>query len=104
MNIATPPPDPGSSLADDPCQVCGSPDRRPMFQKAGFDIVACGRCGHVYVPFEGSAADLVQWYDAHFFNDGAYANYEGEKRALQRNFARCVQRLRALSPGGKLFE
>lgn len=98
------PPDRAPSLADEPCQVCGGPDRRVLFRKAGFDVVRCGRCGHVYVPFEGSRADLVSWYDEHFFSGGAYANYEGEKRALQRNFAGFVERLRSLSPGGRLFE
>ena len=44
----------------------------------------------MYVPFDGTPADLVRWYDEQFFSDGAYANYAGEKLALQRNFARCV--------------
>jgi 2-polyprenyl-3-methyl-5-hydroxy-6-metoxy-1,4-benzoquinol methylase len=51
-----------------------------------------------------SDAQLFRLYETEFFTNGSYADYEGDKPILQKNFARFVQRLKPFSAGGRLLD
>jgi SAM-dependent methyltransferase len=88
------------------CEVCGSLGRAPLFDKAGYRVVRCTGCGHIFVPLQLTDAELAHKYESEFFSEGAYSDYVRDREVLQRNFARFVAILRSHrpEPGGSLFE
>lgn len=90
----------------DGCEVCSGTSRASLFVKAGYEVVRCSDCGHVYVPLALTDAELVRKYETEFFSGGAYSDYARDREILQRNFVRFIERIRRYDrgQGGSLFE
>jgi len=87
-----------------PCEICGNRQHDFRFEKDGYPFLRCRSCGHWFVPWTDTDQKLFETYEQNFFSEGAYADYQRDKPALQRNFRRLVERLRRIQPAGRLFE
>lgn len=80
------------------CRLCGSPDCRPLFQKAQYEIAKCNPCGFIFLNFEPSREFLAAYYSEDFFTGDTtkhgFSNYDNEVKSLQRTFADRVELLR----------
>ena len=82
------------------CELCrrvGPPD--PLYPQVS--IVRCPSCGLVY--YDGTV-DAQAIYRSEYFKGEEYRDYVSDKPTIQRNFARRIDRLRRLRPGGRLLE
>jgi SAM-dependent methyltransferase len=86
------------------CEVCDHEDFRELFSKAGYPIVKCVSCGHVFLPIDLDEARLRELYEVDFFSDGSYADYVADKESLQRNFGRFIEVLKRHGAVGSLLE
>ncbi|MFZ1894630.1 MAG: class I SAM-dependent methyltransferase [Rhodoplanes sp.] len=90
-----------------PCPACGiKTAQRLLYRKNGCDICRCETCGL-------GRAEAVEGFDPAAYYTGAYfsgehadgyADYVGAEPVLRREFARTVDFIRALRPGGRLLE
>jgi SAM-dependent methyltransferase len=88
------------------CPACaGSTAHLLRFRVNGCDILQCKSCG--LGRSETAAFDPAAYYTEDYFTgrhpDG-YADYHGAEPVLRREFARSVDFIRRLRPGGKLLE
>ena len=88
------------------CPACGAAFR-PHFTVAGFEIERCGGCGlgRTVIP---PGFDPSSIYDESYFQGGqadGYADYQGSRAELSREFRQVVQLLRTTGiSGGRLLE
>jgi SAM-dependent methyltransferase len=54
---------PQSDVTETPCPVCGSFQRRPLFEEHGFPLWRCRRCTHAYVSPRPSERWLARYYE-----------------------------------------
>lgn len=96
------------SAAEKPCNLCGASDRRLLFKKFGFDIVACRQCGLQYLPWALTAEDLAAFYNDGYFTGQAdrhgYLDYAGDEALLLDNFRDKLTGVAALEPTGRLLD
>jgi SAM-dependent methyltransferase len=82
------------------CELCGySGEMTARFPKK--QIVECPRCELVFYAGPLPESDL---YKEEYFAGGEYLDYRGDRKVLQRNFARSIAMLRRLAPSGRLLE
>ena len=88
------------------CIVCDRSDATPLWRVGGFDVVRCG-CGLVRTELP-EGYDPTAIYTDEYFQGGhsdGYADYQGSRETLQREFARTVDALVARGvTGGRLLE
>ena len=83
------------------CIACGSTHAVPHLR----GLLRCPSCTHVWADMRLSEDELRKIYSRDYFHGTEYANYELEKKALERNFARRLRTIKALFPqGGTLWE
>lgn len=88
------------------CDLCGSRDQQLLWNKDGWPIVRCQRCGLVFVGREIPDDELIALYDEGYYEDpqakgyGGYLAAEAHKRAHNRTLLDEIERLRA--PGDML--
>ena len=84
-----------------PCVVCGTPDPAPQFQRNGFDMVACGHCGCVYVGQDPATIDFDKLYGQDYYTGGhdqVFTDYVGQQAARRAHARRKLWMLRHLPP------
>lgn len=94
-----------------PCVVCGSANPALQFQRNGFDMVACGSCGCVYVGQDPASIDFEALYGADYYTGGhdqVFSDYVGQAAARRAQARRKLWMLRHLPPriprGGQLLD
>ena len=84
-----------------PCVVCGTPEPTPQFQRNGFDMVACGHCGCVYVGQDPATIDFDKLYGQDYYTGGhdqVFTDYVGQQAARRAHARRKLWMLRHLPP------
>ena len=90
---------PEALLAVD-CMVCGSPDRKRLFEKQGFSYHRCRECGHMYVSPRISS-EISSRIGLELDAD----DYESDLLEVQRFYAAPIcHLLRARAPGPRLLD
>jgi SAM-dependent methyltransferase len=89
------------------CPACGTHTaQRRLYRKHGCDILRCETCG-IGRAVAAASFDPAGYYTEGYFSgehaDG-YADYRGAEAVLRREFARTVEFVSALRPGGRLLE
>lgn len=89
------------------CRVCGSGQKKLLFEKFGYRIVKCGDCSLIYTDFHPTPEFLRDFYSKNYFVDGnkklGYDNYENEEES-SRLTARKRINLLSLKPGGRVLD
>jgi SAM-dependent methyltransferase len=89
------------------CNACGAPNPRGLFQRDGYHIVECARCGLVYVGEDPAQIDLQALYDEGYYTggvEGVFADYMGQAPARRAAARRRVFSLRRLRRHGRLLD
>ncbi len=89
------------------CNVCGTPSPRERFERDGFHIVECTKCGLVYVGEDPGAIDFAALYDESYYTggrEGVFADYVGQAPARRASARRRLWGLRRLKPRGRLLD
>ncbi len=98
------------SLETPVCALCGESAAAVAyrFQRQPYRVVRCARCGHHYLSPRPTETAMIRLYsqDNYFGGEqGGYANYRAQERALRLTFARLLRQLRARDLcGGRLLE
>lgn len=92
-----------------PCNLCGSDSTTPLFEKQGFNIVKCKKCGLVYVNPRLSMDDIKKLYqEVEYFNRGeeghGYRDYLADRELHIKTFEREFDRIERHKKGGKLLD
>jgi 2-polyprenyl-3-methyl-5-hydroxy-6-metoxy-1,4-benzoquinol methylase len=64
-----------------PCDLCGADDAQKRYEKRGFSIVECRKCGMVYTNPRLKGAKIAELYDADYFQGHGFdrsVDYVGE--------------------------
>ena len=85
------------------CPLCGADDDRPRFEKAGWSIVECRRCGLVYVNPRPDRPDRI-YTGAYFEDERYYASYQASRHAYRIGFRTKLRTLRRLGLAGRLLD
>lgn len=83
------------------CVVCGTAAPAPLFVKDGYTMVACRRCGAVYVGEDPAAIDFDALYGESYYrggSDAVFADYTGQEAARRAHARRRLALLRTLPP------
>jgi 2-polyprenyl-3-methyl-5-hydroxy-6-metoxy-1,4-benzoquinol methylase len=89
------------------CPACATLSaQRLLYRKNGCDIYRCEACGLGRAQPVADFDPAAYYTDAYFSGARAdgYADYVGAEPVLRREFARTVDFIRALRPGGRLLE
>lgn len=93
----------GAALEHVACNLCGSERRRPFTRRQGFDVVACARCGLVYVSPRLGPQALVEHYNGNESSRIQY--YLDAEPADRRSFAVVLAAVeRHLPARGRLLD
>lgn len=77
------------------CAVCGSPG---PFQSKWEILLSCPLCGLIFADQSMTEADIRRLYGKDYFTGSEYADYLGDKNALQRSFRLKLRRMTELAP------
>jgi SAM-dependent methyltransferase len=83
------------------CPVCATAGPAPAFRKDGFDMVACGSCGALYVGQDPAGIDFDALYGEAYYtggSDAVFADYVGQEAARRAHARRKLWWLRTLPP------
>lgn len=89
------------------CDLCGSRDQELLWNKDGWPIVRCRRCGLAFVGRAIPDDELIALYDEGYYEDPQAQGYDGysaaedHKRAHNRTLLDEIERLR---PPGDILE
>ena len=85
---------------DASCSLCGyDGDMQPLYPRQ--QVVRCPRCR---LAFYAGRVDPAKLYTPEYFRGAEYRDYVGDRRLIQKDFARRIRALRKLKPGGRLLE
>ncbi len=84
------------------CALCGYKGQMPALYPTQ-EIMRCPRCALVFWAGNGHG-DVSGLYTADYFAGEEYRDYLGDKKLIQRDFARRIAALRKLKPSGRLLE
>ncbi len=89
------------------CRICGSPNKKLLFKKYGFDIVKCGNCNLVYSDFCPTRKFLKDYYTRNYFIGGnkklGYDDYAKEEQSLRLTARKRIELLK-LKSGGTVLD
>ncbi len=91
-----------------PCNACGSLTNRPFCPENGRGLVACDKCGLVYVSHQPDPQVLYDLYGENYFHNNdsgtvGYTNYLADEQNIRKTFARRLKYLdRFIQPGNLL--
>lgn len=90
------------------CPLCKYPGSKYLFNKNGYSLISCDRCGHVYVPIKPGNKFFEKLYSRGYFFDErilGYGDYIAEKRAIELTARSRLKRLAAFKiKSGHLLE
>jgi SAM-dependent methyltransferase len=89
------------------CNACGTSDPRERFERDGFHIVECTRCGLVYVGEDPAAIDFASLYGESYYSggqQGVFDDYVGQASARRAAARRRLWGLRRLKRRGRLLD
>jgi 2-polyprenyl-3-methyl-5-hydroxy-6-metoxy-1,4-benzoquinol methylase len=82
-----------------PCNLCGGDDRRPLFRKAGYDLVECTGCGLAFIANQPDAAGIAALYDtADTYHAALLDPSHGDFRRMRRIARQHLRFLRRSVP------
>lgn len=85
------------------CRICGSNAKENLFNKYGFDIVRCGKCGLVFTDFYPTQKFLKDYYAKNYFVGGnkklGYDNYALEEQSSRLTARKRIDLLKLRSKG-----
>ena len=92
-----------------PCNLCGSDSTASLFEKQGFNIVKCKKCGLVYVNPRLSMDDIKKLYqEAEYFNRNeeghGYRDYLADRELHIKTFEREFDLIERHKKGEKLLD
>lgn len=100
-----------SPSASRPCPVCGGTQAVPLFQRDGYDVVACSNCSTAFVAQDPATIDFKSLYGQAYYtggSDAVFADYVGQEAARRASARRKLRLLRSLPPrlpsGGRLLD
>ncbi|MDQ7857249.1 MAG: class I SAM-dependent methyltransferase [Armatimonadota bacterium] len=98
-----------AGAAPRPCVLCGADAARFLFERFGYPVVRCTRCGLEYcgVPF-GTAA-ILDYYSKGYFQGApdrrGYHDYAGDEALIKRSLGHKLRLLeRWVQPPGRLLD
>lgn len=90
------------------CNLCGDTSPKLLWERNGYAIVACNRCGLQYVGQNPQDIDFAALYSEDYYTGGSgqvFANYLGEERARRANARRKLRSMRRRTPrSGRLLD
>jgi 2-polyprenyl-3-methyl-5-hydroxy-6-metoxy-1,4-benzoquinol methylase len=87
------------------CEVCSSPDSKPMFDKLDHHFVRCDRCGLERIVPQPSDETLAKIYGAHYYDAwGLHDNEQTVAQLKKRTFKYVLGKLGEPVPGAKLLD
>ena len=94
----------------DICLVCGGSERGRLLFHTSRTILQCRKCGLVYAKPRSTVAhdecpeNYAKDYSEAYYRDGTYADYLGDRDAIQRNALRVLSELEQLVKGRRLLD
>ena len=89
------------------CNACRAAAPSERFERDGFHIVECTRCGLVYVGEDPAAIDFAALYGETYYTggqEGAFADYVGQGPARRAAARRRLWSLRRMKRQGRLLD
>ena len=90
------------------CRFCQSTNFIKLFDKYGYEVVKCQRCGLIFLNFNPTAEFITDYYGENFFNDPGtkhgFKNYERERDTLQKTFSERIEVIKRERSFGKLLD
>lgn len=90
------------------CAVCDSSHSRLLFEKAGYAIMRCARCGFKYAEFSGSHDFYRDFYTKEYFENGhnkyGYADYLGDESNHLRINGKRARFVEQFVQGGRILD
>ncbi|WP_315809181.1 class I SAM-dependent methyltransferase [Pseudomonas sp. C9-3] len=94
------------------CPLCGSPERRPLYDGPGdgpYAVCACVACGMAFLSPRATEREMLLLYqrDRYFAGgeDEGYSNYSNQEVPLRRTFRRLLECMdKGGRTGGRLLE
>lgn len=93
-----------STPARGACPVCREARREHLFEKDGWPVARCARCGLVYVDAMLDRPALDTLYGRDYYEGEAFADYIGERELRAASARRKVAELARLVPCGSLLD
>ena len=87
-------------VVDTECPVCGHCEFTAIYQ----GLLKCGECNFITAEIASDGDDLKALYGESYFVGDEYADYVGDKTAIQRNLRRWLKIVRRYVSGGSLVE
>lgn len=89
------------------CNACDAEGPREGFERDGFHIVECLKCGLMYVGENPRDINFAALYDEHYYkggHQGVFADYVGQAPARRALARRRLWTLRGTVPNGRLLD
>ena len=85
--------------------MCGSPERVRLFEKDGYPIARCVRCGLIQMDVELAREELEAIYDERYFTEEELLqDYLAQREVRMQSGARAADVLARMVPKGRLLE
>ena len=90
------------------CNLCGNANPEHLWERNGYSIVACRRCGLQYVGQDPRDIDFAALYSESYYTGGdgqVFADYVGEERVRRASARRRLRSMRRRTAGsGRLLD
>jgi len=90
------------------CNLCGNTGPKLLWERNGYAIVECSRCGLQYVGQNPEDIDFATLYSESYYTGGGgqvFADYVGEERARRASARRKLRSMRLRTPrSGRLLD
>lgn len=92
-----------------PCYLCKEKSSKKAFDKLGWTILQCRKCGLYSLKFKGSYPKFIrEYYNKGFFtgstNRAGYYSYEGDREAEEKNMQTYIKGIKRFKKSGKLLD
>lgn len=85
------------------CELCGAVGQATTVLQLKRLVLQCSVCTLVFsAPDDAQSSSTA--YSEHYFTNGVYADYVGDRAAIERNASRKLAQLAQLTPGRSLLE
>jgi SAM-dependent methyltransferase len=99
----------GSTASPRACVLCGATAARLLFERFGYPVVRCRRCGLEYCGAMFSTAAVLEYYSEGYFQGApdrrGYHDYAGDEPLVKRSLGHKLRLLeRWVRPPGRLLD